>query len=242
MRIPAVYSVAGKPGMGKTEFVAELMRGIIGDGGRVGVIVLEQTIQQILLKLTDSLMGTELSDITNREYTDEEKKACEIVAEGLVIYDHITYGSDLETIINNIAYMVRGLGCELIIFDNISYSATGVRGDERRALDQAMIALKDSTVKYNYTLINVCHMKRDDNQLDVVEGDCPVSIEQIRGSQGIEMYSDQVIGLYREKGSDNEKIRNTLHAYILKDRLPPGQDLGKSWKMRYDIKTRRLGD
>lgn len=244
IRIPSVISIAAKPGIGKTEFVSELMRGVIGDGGRIGVIALEQTVQGVLVRLTDSLTGSTLGDIANRAFTDEEKEQCKWVADQLVIYDHITYGSDINTIVDNIAYMVKGLNCEMIIFDNLTYSATSIGGDERRGIDKAMVALKDSTVKYNYTLINVCHFKRDDegDSLSLVEGDCPVNIKNIRGSQGIELYSDLVIGLHRDKGSDNEKIRNTLQAWILKDRLPPGQDEGKMFKMRYDTKEKRLGD
>ncbi len=244
IRIPSVISVAAKAGIGKTEFVSELMRGVIGDGGRIGVIALEQTVQGVLVRLTDSLTGTTLSDIVNRSFTEEEKEACRCVADQLVIYDHVTYGSHIETIVDNIAYMVKGLNCEMIIFDNLTYSATSIGGDERRGIDKAMVALKDSTVKYNYTLINVCHFKRDDesDNLSLVDGDCAVNIKNIRGSQGIELYSDLVIGLHREKGSDNEKIRNTLQAWILKDRLPPGQDEGKMFKMRYDVANKRLGD
>jgi replicative DNA helicase len=167
-----------------------------------------------------------------------------MVADKLVIYDHITYGSNIQTITDNIGYMVKGLNCEMIIFDNLTYSATSIGGDERRGIDKAMVALKDSTTKFNYTLVNVCHFKRDEDgsSLSLVEGDCPVNIEMIRGSQSIEMYSDLVIGLHRDKSSDNEKIRNTLQAWILKDRLPPGQDEGKHFKMRYDTKIKRLGD
>jgi twinkle protein len=60
IRIPSVISIAAKPGIGKTEFVSELMRGVIDDGGRIGVIALEQTVQGVLVRLTDSLMGSTL--------------------------------------------------------------------------------------------------------------------------------------------------------------------------------------
>jgi len=243
IRIPSVISIAAKAGIGKTEFVSEMMKGVIGSGGRIGVIALEQTIQGVLVRLTDSLTGTTLTNITNRAFTDEEKESCRWVADQLVIYDHITYGSDIQAIVDNIAYMVKGLNCEMIVFDNLTYSATSIGGDERRGIDKAMVALKDSTVKYNYTLINVCHFKRDDEtDLTICDGDCPVNIKNIRGSQGIELYSDLVIGLHRDKMSDNDKIKNTLQAWVLKDRNPPGSDEGKHWKMKYDRTTKRLGD
>lgn len=237
IRIPAVYTIAAKPQVGKTEFVAEIMRKQIKEGNKIGIIALEQTIQQVLIKMTDSLLGTNLGEITNREYTEEEKKACKKIADKLVIYNHITYGSDLNQVVDNIPYMVKSLGCQIIIFDNISYSATGLDGDERRGIDKAMIALKDSTVKYNYTLFNVCHLKRDNNFIG--DSEIPVTIEGIRGSQGIEMYSDYVIGLYRDKLNENIDVKNTLTAYVLKDRMT-GSDTGKSFEMKFNPKTRRL--
>lgn len=239
IRIPAVYTIAARPQIGKTEFVGEIMRSIIGNGGKVGVISLEQTMQQILIKLTDTLTGSRLSEVTNRQYTPEEIEICKMVSENLVIYDHITYGSDLMQVVENIPYMIKALGCEIVVFDNLSYSATAHKGDERRGIDQAMIALKDSTIKYDYTLFNVCHIKREDVHVFGDDDSLPVMVEDIRGSQGVEMYSDYIIGLHRDKNNENLSLRNTLEAYILKDRMT-GNDTGKKFIMRFDSNTRRL--
>lgn len=237
IRIPSVYSIAARPGIGKTEFIGEIIRYFISNSQRIGIISLEQTKQQVLTKLTDNLIGTKLCNISDRELTDEEIESCRMVAENIAMYDHITYGSSLESIVEHIPHMVRTLGCELIIFDNLSYSATGLDGDERRGIDKAMISLKDSTVKYDYTLFNVCHVKRDEEYIE--EGEFPVSVSQIRGSQGIEMYSDYIIGLHRDKNDENLTVRNTLQACVLKDRMR-GEDDGKVFTMKYDTKTRRL--
>lgn len=238
--IPAVYTIAAKPGVGKTEFVGALMRQAIDKGGRIGVVALEQTIQQVLIRMTDAITGSNLSKIVGRDFTKEEQQQCSEVAKSLVIYDHITYGSSLETIVNTIPHMVKALNCELVIFDNLSYSATSIAGDERKGIDKAMIGLKDSTVKYQYSLINVAHLKRD-GESHISEDDDPVSVEMIRGSQGVEMFSDYIIGLHREKGSDDVRTRNTLIAYVLKDRFS-GIDTGKSFKMFFNHETRKLED
>lgn len=234
VRVPGIYSVAAKPKVGKTEFISEIMRDEIAKGGKVAIIALEQTIPQVLLKMTSAITGTDLSKIVNRLLTPEEKELCDEVASKLVIYDHITYGSHLDGLIKNLPYMTAGLGCEYVIFDNISYAASKLSSDERKGIDIAMTALKDCTVKYGFTLWNVCHMKRDDNEL--AEG---VSIEKIRGSQGVEMFSDYVIGLERNVKSDNTAVRNTLIAHVLADRMT-GQDTGHSFKMHYNANTRRF--
>jgi twinkle protein len=236
IQIPAIYTLAARPGVGKTEFVSEIMRDTIQNGGKVGVIALEQTIQQVLLRITSQITGTNLSKIKNRDLTAEEKELCHKVASQLVIYDHLTHGSSLDTIIDNLPYMTAGLGCEYVIFDNVSYSATSVANNERIGIDKAMTALKDCTVKYNFTLWNVCHLKREDGE--ITEG---VSVDKIRGSQGIEMFSDYVLGLERNTSSENPTIRNTLIAHVLKDRMT-GLDTGRSFKMSYNPETRRFED
>jgi twinkle protein len=236
IHIPAVYTIAAKPAIGKTLFVSELMRDVINSGGKVGIVALEETIQKVLLKMASAFNNVDLLSIHNRELTDEEKGMCRAVAKNIVIYDHITYGSDIATICNNIPYMVRSCGCDLIIFDNLSYSATGLSGNERVGIDKAMVQLKDSTVKYEYTLLNVCHMKRDDEEEFV-----PMTAEKIRGSGGVEMYSDYIIGLDRDRTADDSTVRNTLSVHVLKDRMS-GQDTGKVFNLYYNKEEGRLQD
>ncbi len=238
IRIPAVYTIAAKPGVGKTEFVSEIIKSEIGNCNRVGIIALEQTIPQILIKFTDSLMGSDLGSVVDREFTSEEQELCRHVANHIVIYDHITYGSDLETVISNIPYMVKTLGCQLIIFDNISYSATRLSGKEHEGINKAMVDIKDSTVKYNYTILNVCHVKRDDGLSEETD---QIDVERIYGGQGIEKFSDYIIGLSRNKGSEDILRKNTLQGQILKDRFS-GKDTGQTFKLYYNQDDKRLED
>lgn len=233
IRIPALYTIAAKPQTGKTEFVSEIMRDVIQSGGKVGVVALEQTVQQVLLKLTSTITGIDLTNITNRDYTEEEKESCRKVADSIVIFDHITFGSDLKNIVDAVPYMVKVFGCKFIIFDNLSYSATSLSTDERLGIDKAMIAFKESTIRHNYTLFNVVHLKRDSG---FDEGP---DMDQIRGSQGVSMYSDYIIGLDRDISSESNK--NILEAHVLKDRFS-GQDTGKVFKLKFNTKTRQLGD
>lgn len=237
IKSPGIYTIAARPKVGKTRFITEIMRAVIGAGQPMGGIFLEQTIKQVVLEITSSLTGENLTGITGRALTNKEKDLCRRFADNVVIYDHVTHGSDLKDIIKHLPYMVKSLGCKFLIFDNISYSATSAGDSERIGIDIAMKAFKDSTVKYNYTLFNVCHLKRNEG---VLEDDVP-DVKQIRGSQGIEMYSDYIIGLSRKTNSEDDRERNTLDVHILSDRYT-GEDAGKHFKLRYDPKTKMMGD
>ena len=232
MSIPGIYSIAAAPGVGKTLVVSDIIKSAIQHSGKCGVISLEESSQNLLLKLTDMLVGSDLSSITNRELTNEEIESCREATKNIVTYDHKKYGSSLETIIENLPYIAQSLKCDTVVFDNLSYSATNEKDDERRALDRSMIALKDSTTKYNYLLINVCHTNSDNDDYKSTT---------IRGSRGIMMYSDMVIHLGRETESEDIKERNTLNFYVKKDRLR-GIDTGKSFQLHYDPRKRRFVD
>ena len=228
--IPSIDTIAAWPGVGKTVVMADIMRHAIKLKGKVGVISLEESAQILLIKLTDMLTGSKLQEVSNRDFTEEEIEMCRQATENVVTYDHKTYGSDLETILENLPYIAQSLNCEIIIFDNLSYAATGEADDERRGIDKAMIKLKDSSTKYGYTLFNVCHLNEDSDDFKKTK---------IRGSRGVEMYSDRIIYLGRNCESDDIISRNTLTFYVKKDRAT-GRDTGKSFDLYYNPTTRRF--
>lgn len=228
--IPSIYTIAAWPGVGKTVVVADIMRHAIKLTGKVGVISLEESSQVLLTKLTDMLMGSDLQSVSNRNFTEEEIELCRAATENVVTYDHKTYGSSLDTILENLPYIAQSLNCEMIIFDNLSYSATGEGDDERRGIDKAMIRLKDSSTKYGYTLFNVCHLNEDNEDFKKTK---------VRGSRGVDMYSDQVIYLGRDCEGEDLISRNTLQFYVKKDRAT-GRDTGKGFELYYNPVTRRF--
>ncbi len=230
--IPGIYTIAALPGVGKTVVMADIMRSVISGGQKIGVISLEESTPKLLLKLATALTGIDMRSIRNRALTEEEIERCRETAQSIVTYDHKVYGSSLETITENLPYISQALNCEVIMFDNLSYAATGIAEDERRGIDQAMIKLKDSTTKYQYTLFNVCHLNDDSDNFR----SCTM-----RGSRGISMYSDYVMYLGRDVEAENPKERNTLEFYVKKDR-ENGTDTGRSFTLFYDVDKNTLRD
>lgn len=230
--VPSVITVAALPNTGKTILMAELIKHFIGDGRKVGIISLEESIPHLVLKLASKITGVPLNKIHDRQLTDEEKDLCKWVTDSLVTFDHEAYGSDLEAILDALPYIARSLDCEVVIFDNLSYSATNTRDDERRHIDKAMIALKDSSTKHDFVLFNVAHLNQDDTEAKAAT---------MRGSRGIFMYSDYVLYLDRDIESEDVLERNTLKFYVKKDRAT-GEDVGKFLKMYYNQDKQCLED
>lgn len=230
--IPGIYTIAALSGVGKTILMADLMRSQIEQGAKVGVISLEESIPNMLIKLTSAITGIDLKKIRNRQLTNEEIEQCRSTANSIVTYDHRTYSSDLISILDNLPYIAQSLNCQFIIFDNLSYSAAGMAEDERRNLDKAMKLLKDSSTKYEYTLFNVVHLNDDSYNVEK---------STMRGSRGLLMFSDSVIYLSRDVESQDPLLRNTLRFYVKKDRAS-GEDSGKSFQLYYNHERQRLED
>lgn len=230
--IPGVYTIAAWPGVGKTIVVADIMRQVIKEGGKIGVISLEESTPKLLLKLAAMISGVNLREIRDRQLTPAEIELARSTADSIVTFDHKTYGSDLLTILDNLPYIAQALKCEFIIFDNLSFAATNLAEDERRGIDKAMLQLKDSSTKYNYVLFNICHLNDDSDNFR----EC-----SIRGSRAVHMYSDYEIYLGRDTETQDTTARNTLNFFIKKDR-ETGEDTGKSFELKYDTKKKVFKD
>lgn len=230
--IPGIYTIAAWPGVGKTIVVADIMRSVIREGGKIGVISLEESTPKLLLKLAAMISGVNLREIRDRPLTEAEIEMARSTAESIVTFDHRTYGSDLVTIVDNLPYIAQALKCEFIIFDNLSFAATNLAEDERRGIDKAMLALKDSSTKYNYVLFNICHLNDDSDDFR----NC-----SIRGSRAVHMYSDYEIYLGRDVETEDKNLRNTLTFFVKKDR-ETGEDTGKSFELKYDSKKKKFVD
>ncbi len=85
---------------------------------------------------------------------------------------------------------------------------------------------------------NVMHLKRDNGMIIDEDNDVP-NVEQIRGTQGVESYSDLVIGLHRNPGAVDKILQNTLTVHVLADRAS-GNKTGNSFKLKYNPRTKML--
>ena len=239
---PGIISVVGRPKRGKTEFMKSIAQFELSKGGNIAYISTEQSPAETFIRQVGAQEGIDLiGNVANRSLTDDELALCEKYKDRIVIYDHLEFGQTIDSILNNIPYLVRALNCEYVILDNLSTSSSSTGGDERRNLDKALADIKRLTSKYNFTLWNVMHIKRGTNgSMLTEEGEDEVpDVEMIRGTQAIEMYSDMVIAVHRNMKHPDLKIQNRLGIYCLADRQP-GNKVGNSYTVDYNPKYKWL--
>ncbi len=228
-------------GIGKTAVVSELVHHLIKKGHKVGIIYLEEGVD----RAGKRIVGIELNKpihLPGASVSDADFDAAFDATLGtgnLVAYDH--FGSlDEEVLMNRMRYMVKGLGCEIVILDHVSMVVSGANldADERRMLDHVMTNMRQLTQETKASFHVVSHLKRSNNKSHEEGGQ--VSLAHLRGTQAIAQLSDAVVGLERNQQAEDEEERNTTVFRVLKNRY--AGLTGPACELRYNHETGRLID
>ena len=121
----------------------------------------------------------------------------------------------------------------MIVVDNITQIVAG-ESDERKLIDLMMGDMQRLAVELNITIIMVSHLSKPDGTS--YEEGRKVTASALRGSQSIQSNSYFVLGLERDKTSEDEDTRNQVTLRVLKDRYT-GEGDGKTVTLRYDKDT-----
>ena len=133
--------------------------------------------------------------------------------------------------------MAKSADCDVLILDHISMMVSGMEGDERKMLDIITTRLKSLSMEIRKPIICISHVSRGKDGKGHEEGG-RVSMNQIRGTQGIGQLSNVVIGLERDQQA--ERNRNVVSLRILKGRRLG--DTGVVQKLKFNKATGRLDE
>jgi twinkle protein len=208
------------------------------DGFPVGMLMLEETTKRTV----EGLVGIHL----NKNITvDPEQTTREEVLDGFdeltkdqqfYLFDH--FGStDMLTITNRIRYMVKGLGCKVVVLDHISLLVSGLTSqvsDERRLIDDIMTKLRVLVQELDICLLVVSHLRRPQGEVGH-EGGAKVSLSQLRGSHAIAQLADTCIGIQVDP---EEPTSGRRFVTILKNRHTG--EVGPAGVLKYDRRAGRL--
>ena len=229
--------------MGKSSVVRELEYHLLTQTpDKVGVIHLEETTERTI----DGLVGIHLKRpyhldecrmLTKREVASDAFDELFVRADGeaLTLYD----GKELsiEKIVSRIRLMAKAQGIKWVVLDHLNLVMSGdAKGDERRNIDALMTKLREVVVETNIGLFVVSHLSRQQGTPHEEGG--AISLNHLRGSQGIAQLSNIVIALERNQQSEDPITRNTTTLRILKNRYTG--ETGVTGYLQYDADTARL--
>ena len=143
-----------------------------------------------------------------------------------------------EKLMEKIRFLVFSEGCDIILFDHISLSISGLMVDnERKELDIAMTELQSFCSANPVHIFVVAHVNRGNSAGFTRPKEEPVwrrvGMEYIRGTSGIEGNADNIIGIHREDLPNGERGR--IQPGLLKNRN--ADSIGDCDIIRMDSKT-----
>lgn len=237
-RAGELVMVTSGSGMGKSTFVRQLLLEWGRGGKRVGMAMLEESVEETV----QDLMG--LDNNVRLRQCKELKEA--ILKDGRFdewydklfnddmfhLYDSFAE-SEEDTLFAKLAYMVDGLDCDVILLDHISIVVSGMEdsSDERKTIDRIMTRLKKFAKTKGVVVVVICHLKNPEKGKSHEEGR-PVSITDLRGSGALRQLSDTIIALERNQQGD---APNVVQLRLLKCRFTG--DTGVAGYLEYNKLT-----
>lgn len=247
VRYKELVTITSGSGMGKSSIIRELEHWfLMNTEDHIGILPLEEDPE----RTTEGIMGIHVNAQLHREKFREaffeekgkdayRKAFMETAGTGrLHVYDHFGSTSS-DNIIAKTKYLIKGLGCKIIILDHLSIivSAQQEDGDERKVIDKIMTELRQLTQETGVAMFLISHLRRVSGDKGHENG-AEVTLSHLRGSQSIAQLSDAVIGLERNQQADNDKEANLTRLRILKSRYT-GQT-GIATHLWFDSNSGRL--
>jgi twinkle protein len=236
-----IYTIGGGSGLGKTEFLINLVGHLIGkEKVQVGAMFLESTPAEIYLRVAGYFMEQRLH-VPGCVWNEQEiRDTLDHLDNSLYLYSMALAGekgSSWEAVKNKIIFMAKGLGIKYIILDHLTALACHMK-DERKELDACMAELGALVHTLDITLFLVSHLSKPSEGKSYEEGRM-VTANAFRGSQSIQYWSAFMLGLERNKLAENPEERNLTKVRVLKDRFS-GEADGLQMYLKYNQGNGRL--
>lgn len=220
-----IYHVAGT-GVGKSSVLREIQYGLVEQKVKVGILNFEDTTRDAKLGLMSIHASERLAlvplpdpeDLKAVEAYDKRMTTihAQVFGGGMVeLFDPVSAEWSMDAILGYIRYCAKGLDCQVIFIDPISFIAAGIdlSADERRVLDKVAGELAKLAKELNIHLQISHHLKR--TQGVPHEEGAPTSLNELRSSGGLANFAMGVIGWERNNQAAGEAWR-VIRARVIK--------------------------
>ena len=226
IRTSELVTITAGTGSGKSTIMKTLAYHLLKNTDKdinIGMLMLEEPVRETIrglmtVSLNKNMSLAEVPDSGVKISKDEEERAWKDVFASDRIYTYGEFGSNqIDNIVSDVTYMASALKCRYIFLDHVSIIvAAQDNGDERKALDEIVVKLRELCHSLDICIFMVCHTRRTVGTSHEEGGQ--TSLSDLRGTAGIGQMSDAVIGLERDQQADNLFVRNTTVMRVLKNR------------------------
>lgn len=229
-----LYTIAGRPGLGKSDIATHLAKAAAMDGRRVLVVSIEMTRNEVIDRWVAGIARVQATNITNGQLAERDWECISpAVARlaGLPLWIDDDPGSTVATIRAH----ARRIDAELVIVDYLQL--VDVAKAESRQIEVTSLAraLKRLARDLDVPVVALAQLNRG---VEARLEKRPM-LSDLRESGAIEQESDVVIGLYRDDyyRSDSDQ-KGILEMLLLKNRTGPTTTV----KVAYDPATKLVAN
>lgn len=161
-----IYLVAAAEGIGKTEFVKEMIFHVISQEQKVGIFSFEQEAESTVHRLIGSKLNKRLHIPSETWWNEKElNKEMDSLEDKLFLYDN--KGSlSFNSIVLNIRYLVKCHGVKFIVIDNLTAMCSDTKIDNKRVSEHEYMSYVAAKFKslVNELKISICvvaHLNND---------------------------------------------------------------------------------
>lgn len=193
MKLSEITVVVAAEGIGKTEFIKEIVASHIGQGNKVGIFSLEQNTEDTGQRLAASYMNKPIY-IPESPYWDEEEiiKTLDSFDRNVYLYDTESGSLTLHKLLINLKYLKNAHGVDLVVIDNLTALCAnpyidGKRMSPDKYVGEVMSALQEITRQLKIHVIIAAHTNKDQIQVKRTMGSSRQAAESILGRSVEEM-------------------------------------------------------
>ncbi|MFT3671317.1 DnaB-like helicase C-terminal domain-containing protein [Aestuariivirga sp.] len=209
-----VYLAAGT-GMGKTSLLFDMEIDWLKQGAKIGHLGFEDMRADVQIGLLSAWLGRRLilNPLPREERIIKHKEL--FGSRRVELFDPENAEWTMKAIFSYVRYMAKGLECDIVIVDPISFIA-GLDDSPNKVevLDRVAAKLSLLAKELGICLIIAHHLKRPEGDKGHEDG-AQVHISQLRGSGGIANFASSIIGIEGDQQGDHATER---YLRVLKNR------------------------
>ena len=205
----AIYTVAAHPKAGKSTFTRTLAYDLIHKGVGVGALYLEDSeidVAKEFLAIHKGIPSWQIDQNLDIVGGAEGlvKELQYFKDKGLKLWSHKGQ-FDPENVLRTLKIMRKGLGCDIIILDNLSISTSTV-GDDLAKTNQLVADIVKLCQETGLTLINVVHLKKNTYQDKGVDSNV-VNASDVYGTGALNKFSTALLALERQSDKQAAQLK-----------------------------------
>lgn len=193
MRTSEITVVVAAEGIGKTEFIKDIVSGHMKQNKKIGLFSLEQDVEESAQRLIASYLNKTIYIPDSDEWDSKEiEEAIEHFSDSVYLYDSSAGGLTLDKLVINLKFLKNVHGVDLVVIDNLTALCAnpyidGKRMSATKYVGEVMTKLQEVTRQLKIHVIIAAHTNKDQIQLKRSFGSSAKSMETLMATTVEEM-------------------------------------------------------